>query len=594
MKYLRLTLLLLLICSFGFAQNNTTSKETEGTEATWQAGIFGGVSLPLGQYKKLPEKAKLGFTGGLFADRYFKNSRLGIGVDIRFLEHGLSKFDSIKFANGSIYRSALGSSNALGKQHFSYTAFTVGPTYKLVDAPKGQIEAFIRGGIVLQHFAVYQKTLTYTPGGGAATNFVVGQAANDKSLPSWAGLGGFRFTRNLSTNWGIFLQTDYIRTFGKSWGKDNNRFTYESHNQLKPINSSTTIADPIGDGIYDAPSFDNTAAANMQAVNITIGIKYTFRNHKTEQDPDKAPIVITKDIQVRVKDKQTGQVIENATVNIARSDKTYTSNSNSSGDAQRVKKALEAKYTISGNKNGIQSTMAEVTAADFANNPGPVIYKEIYLDDIRFTLKGTTISCDNGKPLAGIITSLRNTKTNEVTNYTSDSSGQFSYQLEPNTDYSVVGNQKGKFSQTELVTTNGLTRSATLYVSLNLKLCDIAKDKVFELKNILYDFDMDNIRPDAAVILNNVITILQQNPTLEIELSSHTDSRGKDLYNMDLSDRRAKSAVAYLIAKGIDSKRLEAKGYGETKLLNKCSNGVACTEEEHQANRRTEIKVLKY
>ena len=105
---------------------------------------------------------------------------------------------------------------------------------------------------------------------------------------------------------------------------------------------------------------------------------------------------------------------------------------------------------------------------------------------------------------------------------------------------------------------------------------------------------MDNIRPDAAVILNNVITILQQNPTLEIELSSHTDSRGKDQYNMDLSDRRAKSAVAYLIAKGIDAKRLEAKGYGETKLLNKCSNGVACTEEEHQANRRTEIKVLKF
>ena len=524
MKYLRLTLLLLLICSFGFAQNTTSPQplsqaraaralaQGEGlktfhqkdftqykyfiqatedpitTEAYWQAGLFGGLSFPLGTYRTLPEKAKFNFTGGLFTDRYFKNSRWGIGADIRYLQHGLSKFDNINFANGNISRTNYNGKDA-SKQHFSYAAFTVGPTFKIVDGPKWQVEAFLRGGISLQHFAVYQKTLTYTPGGGAPTTFMVAQAANDKSNPAWTGLTGLRFTRMLSTQWGLFLQTDYIRTFGKAWGNNNNRFTYDSRNQLKPITSTTVIADPVAEGYYDAAAgFDNTKYANMQAANVTIGLKYIFHKQKTENDPDKAPIVITKDIQVKVKDKQTGQVIENATVNIVRSDKTYTSTSNSNGDAQRVKKALEAKYTISGNKNGIQSTTVEVTAADFANNPGPVIYKEIYIDDIRFTLKGVTVSCDNGKPIAGIITSLRNTKTNEVTNYTSDSSGSFSYQLDPNTDYSVVGNKKGKFSQTELVTTNGLTRSATLYVSLNLKLCDIAKDKVFELKKYFVRF----------------------------------------------------------------------------------------------------------
>lgn len=84
------------------------------------------------------------------------------------------------------------------------------------------------------------------------------------------------------------------------------------------------------------------------------------------------------------------------------------------------------------------------------------------------------------------------------------------------------------------------------------------------------------------------------NTTIEIELSSHTDSRGGDAYNLDLSEKRAKSAVDYIISQGITSNRIIHKGYGEMALLNKCSNGVQCASEEHQANRRTELKVLKY
>lgn len=90
------------------------------------------------------------------------------------------------------------------------------------------------------------------------------------------------------------------------------------------------------------------------------------------------------------------------------------------------------------------------------------------------------------------------------------------------------------------------------------------------------------------------MSIMQQNPTLKIELSSHTDSRGNDDYNLKLSQRRADAAVAYIVSKGINRNRLEAKGYGETRLVNNCGNGVECSEEQHQENRRTEIKVLAY
>ncbi len=74
---------------------------------------------------------------------------------------------------------------------------------------------------------------------------------------------------------------------------------------------------------------------------------------------------------------------------------------------------------------------------------------------------------------------------------------------------------------------------------------------------------------------------MTDNPTIWIELGSHTDSRGKDSYNLTLSQKRAESAVQYIISKGIDKNRITAKGYGETQLVNKCANGINCSDEEH-------------
>lgn len=104
----------------------------------------------------------------------------------------------------------------------------------------------------------------------------------------------------------------------------------------------------------------------------------------------------------------------------------------------------------------------------------------------------------------------------------------------------------------------------------------------------------DNIRADAAKILDGLVVIMRDNPSLEIELGSHTDSRGADKYNLNLSQRRAQSVVNYLVNQGIARSRMIAKGYGETQLLNECEDGVTCTDEQHQANRRTVFKVLKY
>jgi outer membrane protein OmpA-like peptidoglycan-associated protein len=124
----------------------------------------------------------------------------------------------------------------------------------------------------------------------------------------------------------------------------------------------------------------------------------------------------------------------------------------------------------------------------------------------------------------------------------------------------------------------------------DLLLDKLAVNRKFKLDNIYYNFDKWDIREDAEPSLNNLVRIMKENP-ITVELGSHTDSRGSDEYNKLLSQRRAESAVKYIVSTGIDPSRITAHGYGETQLINKCKNGVPCTDAEHQENRRTEFKV---
>ena len=125
---------------------------------------------------------------------------------------------------------------------------------------------------------------------------------------------------------------------------------------------------------------------------------------------------------------------------------------------------------------------------------------------------------------------------------------------------------------------------------VEIVLDQIYRNQEILLENIYYDYDRWDIRPDAMPTLNRLAEVLRSNPTVRIQLGSHTDCRGNDGYNLTLSQQRAQSAVNYLIAQGIDPVRLSAIGYGETQPIALCAC-ARCTETEHQANRRTTFKI---
>lgn len=117
--------------------------------------------------------------------------------------------------------------------------------------------------------------------------------------------------------------------------------------------------------------------------------------------------------------------------------------------------------------------------------------------------------------------------------------------------------------------------------------------KVLEIERIYFDLDKWNIRPDAEVELRKIVEIMKKYPEMKIEIGSHTDSRASFEYNETLSQNRASSTRSWIIAQGIEADRITAKGYGESSLVNECSDEVPCTEEKHQQNRRSEFIILE-
>jgi peptidoglycan-associated lipoprotein len=209
-----------------------------------------------------------------------------------------------------------------------------------------------------------------------------------------------------------------------------------------------------------------------------------------------------------------------------------------------------------------------------------------------FLLRGIVSDKESGIGLEDAIVELTDIKAGKTQSIPVNDDGTYAAQLKAGHTYKVVAVREGYLKpEAQMVSTEGRKKSQTF--KADFKLEKLVIEKPIVLDNIYYDLDKWKIRKDAALELDKFATLLNNNPQIIVELSAHTDARADDRYNQFLSEKRAQAAVAYLIKKGIDPKRLTWKGYGETQLVNECGNGVSCNEEYHQQNRRTEFKVIR-
>jgi len=216
-----------------------------------------------------------------------------------------------------------------------------------------------------------------------------------------------------------------------------------------------------------------------------------------------------------------------------------------------------------------------------------VQHEDIYLKQAAPYLTIEVIDKESGLIIPHALVDITKGKYNE--SELEDNNGIIKMKLAENTDYAFNATAEEYFDKTAEFTSKG--KPAGEY-TLTIEMEKLSTGKQFVLEDLFYDLNKYNIRPDAAIVLDKLAKILKDNPSVRIEIGSHTDSRATAEYNLKLSQNRSESVVAYLISKGIDKSRLVAKGYGESQLVNKCADGVPCTEEEHQANRRTVIEIL--
>ncbi len=248
-------------------------------------------------------------------------------------------------------------------------------------------------------------------------------------------------------------------------------------------------------------------------------------------------------------------------------------------------------YKVQGLLNDITTTIATISKEEFS---APLIEKIINHNDPRFTLSGITINTLNGPPVSGVTVTCKNTSLNKATSIITGEDGKFFFQLEQSSDFKVMGEKKGWLaSEVIYETTRGLDRSKDLYVKIKLSMQQPTAKDVIRLDKIYYDYDKCDIKARAAEELNRLIKLMNDYPDMIIELSSHTDSRGSNVYNTSLSQCRADAAVDYIVDKGISANRIVPKGYGESRLMNECADGVNCSEPKHQENRRTEFSILE-
>ncbi|MCV9934635.1 OmpA family protein [Flavobacterium sp. LS1R47] len=224
--------------------------------------------------------------------------------------------------------------------------------------------------------------------------------------------------------------------------------------------------------------------------------------------------------------------------------------------------------------------------------------------NIKPTISGAIKDSITGAPIAGVTIEVFDAEFDKISSYQTDTEGKYSILLEPYQKHTLVYKKVGLIEETVSVPMlqqlEKRVISPDLYNEMEVNVANkrvVLKEgddltKTLELEPIYFDYEGSQIRESSKVELDKIVELLLARPNISLRVNSHTDSRGRDEFNLHLSKQRAAATVEYIVKAGVAKERVTGEGFGETRLINKCTNGVKCSEKEHELNRRSEFIII--
>jgi outer membrane protein OmpA-like peptidoglycan-associated protein len=285
----------------------------------------------------------------------------------------------------------------------------------------------------------------------------------------------------------------------------------------------------------------------------------------------------------KVKELNSDLVIPEAQVNVYDAEGKLVDTVTSDQDGGfRVLVPYDQDFTITGEKDGFET----LGSVPFSSHGKPFGIDSLELPMWKQGLfaKGKVYSRETESILPGASVTLKNVTDGTEQKVIMNDAGDYVFLVKPDKNYRIEASKEGFVTQGFDLNTKGLYKGDLLN--------DIVLEEEFlSMQTIHFDYDKSVIKPEDRKKLDILVKVLKENPTFTLNIGAHADSRGTNAYNKSLSNRRAAATVNYFVSKGIRKSRIEATGFGEELLLNRCSDGVECPEEDHARNRRAEIKV---
>lgn len=602
MKTLYSFLFILILCTHFVQKVHCQSTElvkTTGTisSSSSPSGLQFGINVG---YDLLPKYSNAytyyGVNGGLkigaTVDYYFGN--IGVGLDYDYLKNGVSSTISNPLFYDVIQ---INSSDKIDVSESITRHFVgLGPNYILGIGNTLNLKLYARGGYSIIKGGELITTATH-PDGSKVDHHMMFSGLDAASLAIKAGFGiNYSLTNNLAINAGVYYLNQLAVHPDRSFELNNRGQMGLVYGHTPFVQNQSNYAIGLGAPYIIAAPKDMTDLSDPYiSLGVNLGVVYRLNaqpkpEKKKEKEPETEVVSNNNKIIITVEDEVSKQVIPGAEVILKNQVGQIVSRkiSNKRGVVEFDNLAKE-DYAISGTIFGTPTSVTTVGKQEL--NPQLPTSKKIFYFDLRFILKGSVLNKKTKSGEPGVTVSLTNNSNRAVLKETTSGDGSFGFVLEKNASYSIVAIKENKLSDMRSVTTKGLNRSTTLFVDLELGVenFDCGRGTILDIK---YEFDKSDLLSESRYEIDKVIRYMKDHPSSKIEMSAHTDSRGPSEYNLSLSDKRARSAVDYILSRGISAARITAQGYGETRLKNHCKDGTTCSEAEHSINRRTEATLL--